>query len=319
MKHPASFVDVTQHLTCDEIATLRRLADGLRLGTKVPDHLVEDLRSELLLNALANAPFLAANRDSLVPLATAHMNYDVLDCIRRVQRKKSRLINETVRIDDADDPVDADGSAPVWDLPGPDPRLALDDLLDGADRRRLLDLWRARFRRRMAALDPAHLAAAQARLSAQGRPMVEFLCRKYPVKLTVRHKPGWKVPSRTFAQVVWVNPAHWAPPPRGTAAAKPAPIALPQHERTLSPRETYAYCEKKTGYPSTQIHAVFKALAEFLRENAQRGNISHIDDVASVRSYAKGAFETLYGPLIKGRNHLLVAAVEMDPFRSIGG
>lgn len=127
-------------------------------------------------------------------------------------------------------------------------------------------------------IHPAHLAAAQARLSAQGRPMVEFLwridgtnvslksylslvradgtpnakaialtrrwapdwdgtdpywfaehldfCRKYPVKLTVRNEPGWKDPSRTFACVAWVNPAHWAPPPRDTAAAKPDPIAL---------------------------------------------------------------------------------------------
>lgn len=154
MNLPASFVDVTQHLTCDEIAVLRRLANGLRLGKEVPDHLVEDLRSELLLNALANAPFLAANRDSLVPLATAHMNYDVLDCIRRLQRRKSRLLDEAARIDDAGTSADADDAAPVWDLPGPDPRLALDDLLDDADRRRLLARWRARFRRRVAALDP---------------------------------------------------------------------------------------------------------------------------------------------------------------------
>lgn len=94
-------------------------------------------------------------------------------------------------------------------------------------------------------------------------------------------------------------------------------IALPQHERTLSPRETYAHCEKKTGYPSTQIRATFDALAEYLRENAQRGNISLIDEVASIRNFAKGAFETLYGPWVKGRNYLIVAAIEQEPFKSI--
>ena len=94
-------------------------------------------------------------------------------------------------------------------------------------------------------------------------------------------------------------------------------VGLVQHDRTLSPSETYELCASHTGYKATAIRAVFMALAEFIRENQRKGNITFLDGVASIRNYVKGAFEGLGGPWVKGRNVLMVKAVEMEPFKSI--
>ena len=102
-------------------------------------------------------------------------------------------------------------------------------------------------------------------------------------------------------------------------ATKPFYVGIPQHERTMTKKETYAYCAERTGYKPTQVRAVFMALRQYLKENANRGNVTYIDGVASVRNYVKGAFEGLAGPWVKGRNYLLVQAVEMDPFKSLLG
>ena len=59
------------------------------------------------------------------------------------------------------------------------------------------------------------------------------------------------------------------------------------------------------------------AAAEYVRENQRRGNITFIDGVASIRNYVRGAFEGLTGPWVKGRNVLMVNAVEMEPFKTI--
>ena len=104
-----------------------------------------------------------------------------------------------------------------------------------------------------------------------------------------------------------------------TLASKPFYVGIPQHERTMTKKETYAYCADRTGYKPTQVRAVFMALRQYLKENANRGNVTYIDGVASIRNYVKGAFEGLGGPWVKGRNYLLVQAVEMDPFKSILG
>ena len=102
-------------------------------------------------------------------------------------------------------------------------------------------------------------------------------------------------------------------------ATKPFYVGIPQHERTMTKKETYDYCAERTGYKPTQIRAVFMALRQYLKENANRGNVTYMDGVASVRNYVKGAFEGLAGPWVKGRNYLLVQAVEMDPFKSLLG
>jgi hypothetical protein len=85
----------------------------------------------------------------------------------------------------------------------------------------------------------------------------------------------------------------------------------------MSRRETYEYLAERTGYKATAIRAVFMAAAEFIRENQRKGNITYIDGVASIRNYVRGAFAGLSGPWVKGRNVLMVNAVEMEPFKTI--
>ena len=94
-------------------------------------------------------------------------------------------------------------------------------------------------------------------------------------------------------------------------------VGLVQHDRTLSPSETYELCASHTGYKATAIRAVFMALAEFIRENQRKGNITFLDGVASIRNYVKGAFEGLAGPWVKGVNYLAVQPVEMEPFKTL--
>ena len=94
-------------------------------------------------------------------------------------------------------------------------------------------------------------------------------------------------------------------------------VGVVQHERTMSRRETYEYLAERTGYKATAIRAVFMAAAEFIRENQRKGNITYIDGVASIRNYVRGAFAGLSGPWVKGRNVLMVNAVEMEPFKTI--
>ena len=103
----------------------------------------------------------------------------------------------------------------------------------------------------------------------------------------------------------------------GGLAAEPFYLGIPQHERTMSKRETYEYCAERTGYKATAIRAVFMAAAEFIRENQRKGNITFIDGVASIRNYVRGAFDGLAGPWVKGRNVLMVNAVEMEPFKTL--
>ena len=106
---------------------------------------------------------------------------------------------------------------------------------------------------------------------------------------------------------------------RGTSALRATPyyIGIPQHERIMSRREAYELAAERTGYKATAIRAVFMALREFARENQRRGNITYIDEVASIRNYCKGAFASLTGPWAKGTNYLLVAAVPMEPFKTL--
>ena len=102
-----------------------------------------------------------------------------------------------------------------------------------------------------------------------------------------------------------------------TMALAPYYIGIVQHERTMSKKEAYAYCAEKTGFTPTQVRAAFMALAEYIRENQGRGNITFLDEVTSIRNYVLGAFEGLAGPWVKGKNLLIVKSVEMDPFKSI--
>ena len=100
-------------------------------------------------------------------------------------------------------------------------------------------------------------------------------------------------------------------------AREPFYMGIPQHDRTLSRREFYDLVAGRTGYRPTAVKAAFMALAEYIRENQGKGNITYIDGVASIRNYVRGSFEGLAGPWVKGRNVLMVNAVEMDPFKTV--
>ena len=104
---------------------------------------------------------------------------------------------------------------------------------------------------------------------------------------------------------------------KGILAHDPYYVGIPQHERTLTAREAYELVAEHTGYKPTAVRAVFKALADFVRDNQALGNITYIDGVASIRNYVRGAFEGLSGPWVKGVNRLVVNSVEMDPFKSL--
>jgi len=94
-------------------------------------------------------------------------------------------------------------------------------------------------------------------------------------------------------------------------------VGFVQHDRTMSRRETYEYCAERTGFKAAAIRAVFMALAEFIRENQRKGNITYLDGIASIRNYVKGSFAGLAGPWVKGVNYLSVQSVEMEPFKSL--
>ena len=102
-------------------------------------------------------------------------------------------------------------------------------------------------------------------------------------------------------------------------AREPFYIGIPQHDRTLSRREFHELVAERTGYTPTAVKAVFMALAQYIRENQRRGNITYLDGVASIRNYVRGSFAGLAGPWVKGVNYLAVNAVEMDPFKSLLG
>ena len=104
---------------------------------------------------------------------------------------------------------------------------------------------------------------------------------------------------------------------QGNIAAAPFYVGFVQHDRTMSRRETYEYCAERTGFKAAAIRAVFMALAEFIRENQRKGNITYLDGIASIRNYVKGAFQGLAGPWVKGVNYLSVQAVEMEPFKTL--
>ena len=103
----------------------------------------------------------------------------------------------------------------------------------------------------------------------------------------------------------------------GSLASSPFYFGLVQHERTMTPSETYAYLADRLGFKPAAVRAVFMGLREYCRENNARGNITFVDGVASIRNFCKGSFEGMNGPWVKGRNFLLVQAVEMDPFKSV--
>ena len=58
---------------------------------------------------------------------------------------------------------------------------------------------------------------------------------------------------------------------------EPFYLGILQHERTMSRKEAYEYIAGRTGYTATAVRAVFMAVAEYIRENQARGNVTYID------------------------------------------
>ena len=106
---------------------------------------------------------------------------------------------------------------------------------------------------------------------------------------------------------------------RGNSALASSPfyVGLPQHERSIGKKEFYALAAERTGYKATAVKAVFLAMREYVVENQNKGNITYVDGVASIRNIVRGAFASMTGPWVKGKNMLVVEAIEMDPFKSI--
>lgn len=102
----------------------------------------------------------------------------------------------------------------------------------------------------------------------------------------------------------------------GSLTARPFYIGIVQHDRTMTKKETYAFLAGVLGYTEANIKGVFMGLKKYLQNNAEKGNITQVDGVVSVRNLVKGSFAGSKGPWVKGRNYLLVNAVELDPFKS---
>ena len=102
----------------------------------------------------------------------------------------------------------------------------------------------------------------------------------------------------------------------GKLTSKSFYIGIVQHGRTMTKKETYAFLADALGYTEANIRGVFLGLKKFLQTNADKGNITQVDGVVSVRNLVKGAFAGSKGPWVKGKNYLLVNAVELDPFKS---
>ncbi|MCQ2391541.1 MAG: hypothetical protein MJ240_08950 [Kiritimatiellae bacterium] len=95
----------------------------------------------------------------------------------------------------------------------------------------------------------------------------------------------------------------------------PTWYGLVQHTRALTKKETYAHLADKIGKSKAKIKSAFLGLARYVRENAAKGNSSCLDGIVTFHNVCKGAFATLSGPWVKGRNYLLVLATEQDPFK----
>ena len=102
----------------------------------------------------------------------------------------------------------------------------------------------------------------------------------------------------------------------GTIASSPFYIGHVQHNRTMDKRQAYEYLSRQTGSRPAQLRSAFLGLAKALAANAANGNATVIDGVASIRNVARGSFETVHGPWRPGENTIVVAAFELDPFKS---
>lgn len=102
----------------------------------------------------------------------------------------------------------------------------------------------------------------------------------------------------------------------GLPGSKTFYIGIAQHERSMPTKETYEYCSEKIGFKPTMIRAAFLGLKSFIKSNSANGNGLTMSGIVSIRNTCRGAFASMRGPFVKGKNMLMVNAVELDPFKS---
>ena len=93
-------------------------------------------------------------------------------------------------------------------------------------------------------------------------------------------------------------------------------IPLVQCARIVPVRQSLKMLGEKLGYPAAKIRAAFLATDKTVRRNLERGVFSVIDGVAAFRINAHGAVANVNGPWVRGRNMLVGAVAELDPFKS---
>ena len=98
---------------------------------------------------------------------------------------------------------------------------------------------------------------------------------------------------------------------------KPYYIGFVQHDSVMTKNETYEYLAERLAFSKANIRAAFRGLDTAIKINAAKGLITFFDGVASVRTGVKGSFANSYGPWVKGKNLLILNAVELDPFKSM--
>ena len=103
---------------------------------------------------------------------------------------------------------------------------------------------------------------------------------------------------------------------QNAATSTPLYVACPQHERSMSKKETYAFLADAIGYKSARIRGAFMALAKETKNNSQDGLITLLEGIVSVRNTCRGGFASLAGPFVKGENYLAVVGVALSPFKN---
>jgi len=104
---------------------------------------------------------------------------------------------------------------------------------------------------------------------------------------------------------------------KGSASLSETPfyIGIPQHERVMTKDEAYKYVSSKTGHAVATVRSVFQAVAQAVKTYQNKGIMSQLDAIATLRNVVKGGFATQSGPWVKGKNYLLIAAIEADAFK----
>lgn len=88
------------------------------------------------------------------------------------------------------------------------------------------------------------------------------------------------------------------------------------NDRILSKRETYAYLCNEVGGKRADHASAWKALGEYIKDNANKGNALRVENLGVFRNSVKGGFQTSVGPWVKGTNMIKIECFELTSFRN---